>query len=109
MDLPDQSRFLDRPRYTPPPRLSCDRGGPARPVGDVLAELLDLYRARFPELKAVVVQTPATPWWVGAALDIPFAFCQDKCRKHGRENKCRLSLRERTGLSRSERRQYGSY
>ena len=32
------------------------RDGGVRPIGDVLAELLDKYRARFPEICVVVVE-----------------------------------------------------
>jgi hypothetical protein len=35
------------------------KGGAVQRVGDVLAELLDQYRARFPEINARIVETPA--------------------------------------------------
>ena len=42
----DDSRLADR----------RSRDGGVRPLGDVLAELLDQYRARFPNIHVVVVE-----------------------------------------------------
>ena len=36
-----------------------DRREP-RPIGEILAELLNQYQARFPEVRIAVVETPAT-------------------------------------------------
>ncbi len=63
MQFPDRPRLDDDRRRLPPTApLSCDRGGPVHKIGDVLTELLDQYRARFPELQVAVVRTPANTW-----------------------------------------------
>ena len=49
----------DRRRLPPTAPLSCDRGGPLHKIDEVLTELLDQYRVRFPELQVSVVHTPA--------------------------------------------------
>lgn len=38
---------------------STDRGGEPLAIGEVLAELLAQYQARFPEVQITVVETPA--------------------------------------------------
>ncbi len=37
-----------------------NRDGGVRPIGDVLAELLDQYRGRFPDINVMVVEEPST-------------------------------------------------
>ena len=63
MQLPDRPGLDGNCRRLPPTApLSCDRGGPVRKIDDVLAELLDQYRVRFPELQVAIVHTPANTW-----------------------------------------------
>jgi hypothetical protein len=63
MQFPDRFRFDgDRRRLPPAAPLSCDRGGQVHRIDDILTELLDQYRVRFPELRVAVVQTSADPW-----------------------------------------------
>lgn len=63
MEFNEQSRFSgDRRRLTPLAPLSCDRGGPVHKIDDILTELLDQYRVRFPELRVAIVHTPAASW-----------------------------------------------
>jgi len=50
---------VDRRRLSPAAPKSCDRGGSVQKIDDVLTELFDHYRARFPELQVAVVHTPA--------------------------------------------------
>ena len=60
MQFPNRPRLDgDRRRLRPAAPLSCDRGGPVHKIDDVLTELLDQYRVRFPELQVAVVHTPA--------------------------------------------------
>ncbi len=41
------------------PRQEVDRGRQVWALGEVLAELLAQYQARYPDLKVVLVETPA--------------------------------------------------
>jgi hypothetical protein len=64
MQFPDRFTCNQERRRSlaPAAPLSCDRGGPVHRMDEILAELIDQYRTRFPELRLAVVQTATEVW-----------------------------------------------